>query len=308
MATIDLSTPPPPPEGVLEALPRRVTLTLPELRFVAEQAGGAPLPFETVELGPGPEIGHRLGQTPASDEAAAYAAALASLHAPESSLARRGLLDDGVVDDGLLGAVGLLATPTLAVDLDVTAGAGQVKAWHRQHGGAVASLATADGIVFELAWFPTGQWADELARVTVVPDDVTLGRSAVPDHVELPYALADSASEALRTGRSDLLPVLVAEHAAKARDAEGRSLPDTEVISLLSALSTESRGRLRALVADVSGERTTTVGVVSWVLLADCWRTLRPRRSDDVDWIEVSRVEPGDLARELAPVLAEVTA
>ena len=46
MPTIDLSTPPPPPATLLDGLPRRVTLTLPELRLVAERAGGAPLPFE----------------------------------------------------------------------------------------------------------------------------------------------------------------------------------------------------------------------------------------------------------------------
>ena len=51
MPTIDLSTPPPPPTGLLDALPRRVALTLSELRTVAERAGGAPLPFDVVEPG-----------------------------------------------------------------------------------------------------------------------------------------------------------------------------------------------------------------------------------------------------------------
>jgi hypothetical protein len=307
MATIDLGNPLPAPVGVLGALPRRVSLTLPELRLVADHAGGAPLPFETSGPVSGPEVGRRLGRTPASGEAEAYATALASLHDPRSSLARRGLLADTVTDEGLLGAVGLLATPTVALDLDVTAGGGRVKAWHRQHGAAVASLATADGIVFELAWYPTDQWADELARVTIVPEELSLSDSAVPHHVELPYALADSAGEAVRTGRSDLLPVLVSEHAGQTRYVDGRTVPDVDVVALLSALTTESRGRLRALVADVSAQTTTVVGVVSWVLLADGWRTLRPRRSGGVDRIEVSRVDAGDLSRELAPVLAEVT-
>jgi hypothetical protein len=307
MATIDLSNPPPPPAGILGALPRRVSLTLPELQCVAARAGGAPLPFEMVTGGER-ELGGRLGNTPATLEAEAYADALSSLHDPESSLARRGLLVDTSMDEGLLGAVGLLATPTVALDLDVAAGDTRVRAWHRQRGAAVASLATADGIVFELAWFPTDQWADELARVTVLPEDLALRTSVVPDQVVLPYALADAASEAVHSNRSDLLSVLVAEHTGETRDDDGRVLPDLEVVSLLSGLSTETRGRLRALVADVSGVTTSVVGVVSWVLLADGWRTLRPRRADGVDRVELSRVGSGDLARELAPVLAEVTA
>jgi hypothetical protein len=308
MGIIDLSNPPPTPVGMLGALPRRVSLTLPELQAVAARAGGAPLPFEMLTRGGERELGGRLGRTPATLEAEAYEGAISSLHDPQSSLARRGLLVDTSMDEGLLGAVGLLATPSLALDLDVAAGDARVKAWHRQHGGAVASLATADGIVFELAWFPTDQWADELARVTVLPEELTLRDSAVPDQVAIPYELADAASEAVRSNRSDLLSVLVAEHTGETRDADGRVLSDLEVVTLLSALSTESRGRLRALVADVSGTTTSVVGVVSWVLLADGWRTLRPRRSDGIDRVELSRVDPGDLARELAPVLAEVTA
>ena len=308
MATIDLSTPPPPPAGVLDALPRRVSLTLPELRLVAERAGGAPLPFELEEQGTADALGDRLGPSHASSEDKAYAAALTSLHDPESSLARRGLLVDTAIDEGLLGAVGLLATPSVALDIDVAAGGLRAKAWHRLHAGAVASLATPDGIVFELAWFPTDQWGDELSRVTVLPEDVALRHSDVPPHVDLPYALADAASEAVRSGRSDLLSVLVADHAGEVRARDGAVLPDLEAVAVLSSLFTESRGRMRALVADVSGEATTVVGVVSWVLLDDGWRTLRPRRAAGADRLEVDRVEPGDLARELAPVLAEVTA
>ena len=308
MATIDLSNPPPAPIGILGALPRRVSLTLPELECVAARAGGAPLPFERHTPGDERELGGRLGRTPASVEAEAYDAAISSLHDPESSLARRGLLVDTAMDEGLLGAVGLLATPTVALDLDVAAGDARVKAWHRQRGTAVASLATADGIVFELAWFPTDQWADELARVTVLPDELPVRDSVVPDQVVLPYALADAAGEAVRSNRSDLLTVLAAEHTGETRTADGRRLRDLDVVALLSGLSTETRGRLRALVADVSGTTTSVVGVVSWVLLADGWRTLRPRRVDGVDRVELTRVGPGDLARELAPVLAEVTA
>jgi hypothetical protein len=306
MATIDLGTPPPPPPGLLEALPRRVALTLPELRLVAERAGGAPLPFEAITPAGGTGLDGRLGPGPSAAEDTAYAAALEALPDPATSLARRGLLTDGAVDEGLVGAVGLLATPTVALDLDVSVGGVHAKAWHRQDRGAVATLATVDGVVFELAWFATSQWPIELARVAVVPEDLTLHDSSLPPVVDLPYELADAAGEALRAGRSDLVAVLVAQHRGDVTDGRGSVLADAEVAGVLSALATECRGRIRALVADVSGEETSVVGVVSWVLLADGWHTLRPRQVDGVHRVEVRRLEPADLAPELAPVLAEV--
>ncbi|GAB3195809.1 hypothetical protein GCM10027062_03560 [Nocardioides hungaricus] len=292
MPTIDLGAARPAGTGLLDALPRRLTLTLPELRFVADRAGGAPLPFEVADAPPGTGLGERLGSTPAVTDAEARAAALARLHEPQASLARRGLLVDTVLDEGLLGAVGLLATPEVALDLDVTAGGARALAWHRQAGGAVATLATVDGLVFELAWLPVDRWPEELARVAMVPEDLTTGDTAVPERLDLPFQLLDAASEALRSHRADLLSVLVAEHGA-----------DLDLVPVLTALAAETRGRLRALVADVSGADATVVGVLSWVLLADGWRALRPYGADRV---EVRRVQPGDLAAELAPVLAEV--
>ena len=145
-------------------------------------------------------------------------------------------------------------------------GSARVTAWHRQRGGAVATLATSDGLVFEIGWFASHQWPGELARVAQVPEDVETGGSAVPEDVDLPYELLDAAAEAARTGRTDLLSVLV---------------PDLSVITVLTALTTECRGRLRALVADVSGDGTDVVGVVSWALLADGWRALRPQRTGE---------------------------
>lgn len=107
MPLVDLGAPPRPPAPGLEALPRRLTLTLPELRHVAGAAGGAPLPFA--------------GRTRPVGEAA-YDAVLATLPDPAVSLARRGLSVGDAVDPGLLGAVGLLASPRVAIDVDVTAG------------------------------------------------------------------------------------------------------------------------------------------------------------------------------------------
>lgn len=306
MPTIDLGTPPRRAAGWVTGLPRRLTLTLPELQLAAEYAGGAPLPFDLTDAAPATVLGERLGGQPGGGDAAAYAATLASLHDPRSSLARRGLLVDTAMDEGLIGAVGLLATPRVAVDLDVTAGGGRVRAWHRQQHRAVATLSTTDGVVFELAWFPVDRWPDELARIAVLPEDVALLGSGVPPLIDLPYHLLDAAAEATSSGRADLLSVLVADHGDQVRGPDGRPLTDLETISLLAALTTETRGRLRALVADVAGDGTTVVGVVSWVLLSGGWRALRPRRGPDTDRIVLAEVAPADLAAELAPVLAEV--
>jgi hypothetical protein len=48
------------------------------------------------------------------------------------------------------------------------------------------------------------------------------------------------------------------------------------------------------------------VGVVSWVLLADGWRALRPHRVGDDHRVEVRRVGADDLPADLANVLAGV--
>jgi hypothetical protein len=309
MVTIDLTTPPTPPASFLDAMARRLALTLPELRLVAELAGGAPLPFDLPpEDGQTPDAGSlsgRLGQSRGSVEDSAYAEALRTLHDPHDTLRRRGLLTDEGADPGVVGAVGLLATPRLALDIDVAAGATQVKAWHRQDGGAVASLSTCDGIVFELAWFPVDQWTTELARVTAVPDDLPLSASQVPALLDVPYALADSIGEALRSGRADLVPVLIG-HAAGEVLADGEVLGDAEAAAALSAVHSEGRGRLRILAAEVSERDTAAVGVVSWVLLRDGWHSLTPRH-DDGARVAVARVDPDALATELAPVLAQVT-
>lgn len=320
MVTIDLGPPRPGPRDLLDGLPRRVALTLPELLYVASAAGGAPLPFEV-----GPEPGEASATSTLDDrlgrgidsasssgrratERAAYSATLDRLPDPVDSLSRRGLLAHDAVDAGLLGAVGLLATPRFALDLSVVAGGTQAAAWHRQAGEAVAALSTADGVVFELAWFPTWAWADELARVAVIPEDLPLAASRVPGLVDLPHELADAGVEAIRANRSDLLPVLAAQHPGRVTDGTGDRLTDLEVGTVLTALAGEAQGRVRALVADVSGASASTVGVVAWTLVADGWRSLRPHTVDGRLHVEVRRVIPEDLATDLAPVLAAVTA
>ena len=76
----------------------------------------------------------------------------------------------------------------------------------------------------------------------------------------------------------------------------------------MAAVHTEGRGRLRVLAAQVTDASTTSVGVASWVLLADGWHSLTPHQEDSGPRVTVRRVDPDDLATELAPVLAQVTA
>ena len=310
MPTIDLTPAPAEVTTPLEAAPRRVGLTLPELGLVAELAGGAPLPFDVAPPAEAGGLESRLGRSRATSADQAYRSVVEGLPDPVTSLYRRGLVVDGTLDEAVAGAVGLLATPALALDIDVACGDVQAKAWYRQAGGVVASLATVDGIVFELAWFGTDAWPAELARVAAVSEEITLGESAVPSYVDLLFELADGAAEAIRTGRRDLVAVLAGRHSGAVRDADGRALPDDRTGQVLTALTAEARGRLRAMVADVSGSPDAgpaDVGVVSWTLLADGWHALRPHRGPDGLRVEVSRVEPDALAVVLAPLLAEVS-
>ena len=305
MPTIDLTSAPPPPRSVLDGAPRRVGLNLRELQLVAERAGGAPLPFEVAPPSAAGAMESRLGSTPRTTDDHAYRTVVDSLRDPEQTLAHRGLLVDGRLDEGLAGAVGLLATPDLALDLDVAMAGVQAKAWHRQARGAVASLATVDGIVFELAWFGSAQWPAELSRVASPSEEVALRESAVPAYVDLPYELADAAAEALRAGRADLVQVLLGRHAGAVRGADGAALADGDAAGVLQALCSEAQGRLRALLADTSGDGVGAVGVVSWTLLADGWHALRPHGEGGDQRVEIRRVEPADLAAVLGPVAAE---
>ncbi len=324
MSTIDLSNPTPAAPGLLDGLPRRVALTLAELRAAARLAGGAPLPFEVTAPKTG-ALEDRLGVSRAGTDDAAYLATLETLHDPEDSLARRGLLTGGDLDPGLAGAVGLLATPALALDADVRVGPVQAKAWHRCRDQAVATLATVDGIVFELAWYDVPQWPSELARIAAVPEDVHLGNSRVPTLVDLPFELVSAAAEAHRSGRGDLVDVLVSTYVDGVIGADGDPLSATEVSLLLGALDDEVVGRLRVLVTTLpfnaaldgpvddgepearASEDGSVVGVASWVLVGDGWRAFRPHETGGEPRVEIRSVRPEDLAAELAPVLAVVT-
>ena len=295
--TIDLSTPPPARPPLLDELPRRLTLTLPELR-VAAAPPAAPRCRSTARRAPAPGAPWRTGWAQPRHRRGPGVRRRAGLAARASrDLPPAGLLVDDRRRRGAAGAVGLLATPEVALDLDLAAGDARARAWHRQAGGAVATLATVDGVVFELAWFARRAVAAELARAAVLPEDLPVAAgTALPDVIDVPFELLDAAGEAVARDRPDLLPVLAARHS-------GTAWSTSTAVPLASrarprcsrSLAQEARGRLRALVADVSGEETTVVGVVSWVLLADGWHALRPHRwaASTASRCAASRPRPG---------------
>ena len=86
-------------------------------------------------------------------------------------------------------------------------------------------------------------------------------------------------------------------------------MPDADVAGLLQTLSRETRGRLRALVANVSGGTPTVVGVLSWLLLSDGWHALETHTgAGDAPLVRVRAVDASDVALALAPLMAEVSA
>ena len=307
--TIDLGPPRPTPHDLLDGLPRRVALTLPELRFAADRANGAPLPFDLRAGARRRRARRPARRQPRLGGAGGVRRGARPAARPARSLSRRGLLvggpDDGVVDEGLLGALGLLATPDVAVDLDVAAGPVQAKSWHRQSGGAVAALSTQDGLVFELAWFPTWAWPAELARAPVVPEDLPLHDSVVPD-LRRPPARAGRRRDRGRPHpphrprrRAGGPPPRCGHRRRRPRAAPTARWPGADRPGHRGA------GPAARLVADVSGAEPTTVG--SW---PGRWSPTGGGRCGPMtataSRLEVARVIPEDLAAELAPVLAEV--
>lgn len=315
MTVVDLTTTPtPPPTDLLDGLPRRIGLTLAELQHAARLANHAPLPFAapspprlgggSVGAGGSGRLGDRLGAA-GGDTESAYDGAVRALPDPEDSLIRRGLVTAGDLDAGLAGALGLLSAPRLAVDLDLAVGHDRLRSWHRQLGDAVAALSTADGLVFELAWCHTSQWAGELARVATVPD----AEGATPgvlDGLRVPFELADAAAEAVAAGRADLLPVLW-EQLGPITDDAGDPLASADAQAALGALTGPCRGRLRVLATDVHRAGGLPVATVSWLLLRDGWHALEPTPDAGSGSLAVRPVEPSDLALTLAPALAAVT-
>ena len=298
MVTIDLTTPPPP----ARQLPRRAAppggAHAPRAAAVAELAGGAPLPFDLAEAAgpacprgpPRPVPRHRRGH------GVRRRAGLAAR--PGDSLRRRGLLTDAGIDAGLAGAIGLLATPHARA---------RPRRGRRRHARsrpgtgrpATRSPRWPPSTASSSSWRgspPTSGPASSPGSPSI-PEDVDLSESAVPAHVDLPFELVDATGEALRAGRSDLVPVLMSQH--------GEGIVDGDAEPARRHGRRHRRGRRphrgprppAGAGRQVSDAATTVVGVVSWVLLADGWHALRPHHGGRRPTASsVRRVDPADLA------------
>ena len=152
--------------------------------------------------------------------------------------------------------------PTVAVDLDVAAGPVQVKSWHRQSGGAVAALSTAGRAGLRAGVVPDvglGGRAGPRRRRARGPAAARLGRPRPASTSRTSWPTPRSRPPAPTAPTSSRcwwssIPV-------RSPTAPVASSPTARRSACSPALATEARGRLRALVADVSGAETTTVGV-----------------------------------------------
>ena len=305
MVTIDLTTPPAPPASFLDGMARRLALTLPELRLVADLAGGAPLPFdlqptEGATAGAG-SLSGRLGASRGSTEDSAYTDALGTLHDPDDTLRRRGPGHRR----GRRPRPPRRGRPAG----HAPAGARPRRRGRRHPGEGLAPPVRRRGRE------PVHLRRHRL-RDRVVPGR-PVDRRAGPRHrgprgpaadrlrtcpalLDVPYALADAVGEAIRSGRSDLVPVLMSQAEGdgprrrrgprRGRGQRGRCPPSTPRAAAGCASSPPRSPRARR----------PRSGVVSWVLLDDGWHSLTPRH-DDGARVSVARVEPDDLPDRARP-------
>lgn len=311
------------PEPRPQPLPVVVRLSLAELTVLSDRLGGVELPVDLpgVDDGSDAGVGDRLeerlsGGIPSAGQRARARLAAARADARERPqevglrLRELGLVDEGgtPVHD-VVAAFGVLAGPEalLVLDLALTRGASEdrLRSWFAVVGSQVVQLSTASGLTFELAWYDVAHLPGALARAATVEDE-TAGASDLASPLVLPFELFSDGTEAVRRGRQDLLAELV-RIAPRVTSVAGEEVPPEEVAPLVTSLEQASCGRLRVLVSAAQPDAARrTAGVLSWLRVGDGWRSLAPVSRDGVPVVEISVVAPRDLARALAPVLAEV--
>ncbi len=337
----------------------RVAITLPELRLLADQVGLS-LPFETGGRPPS-ALEARLSGTGANAAGSGgdLAEVLRALPDPRVSLAERGVIapqtSDGPADastesdsthlgsgapvemvSALRRILALLGLPEIAVDLDVAYGLDgspvRLRVYHHAAGDQVAALASADGLLWEVALFPLRDWPAELARVATPPGGPPPAPSGgildATSGVELPYVLMTVGCDLFESGKRNLVPAIVAAHTGQTTRA-GRALNDDETVAVLEALAAPT-GRLRALVtrprepefepdlessetdaasttrSDRNADERPRAGIVSWVLLDQGWRALRPLGGSADPRVFITAEHPGTLAAAVSRLAAEV--
>jgi hypothetical protein len=227
-----------------------------------------------------------------------------------AELARLGLVDAvGQPRPDVRRALAALLAPNMVVDVDVSArrddaarGFAQLCSRQGLRSGRVTTLSAAGGAV-ELAWFDDDHWQTELARAASVCPPVGSPEPPLP-RLDLPLDAVLAGGEALRTGRSDVFEELVARSVGHARTPDGvLSRPDLH--TQLVRLHRSTVGRLRASVA-AAHDGTARAGWVSWLLVADGWRSLTPVVLAGERFVRVEPVVSLDLGRQVAALVSAV--
>lgn len=289
---------------VVSGLPRRFVLSH---RAVADLFGRLQMPLPW-QADPSAGLAELLGDGPAEPVDAD----------PTASLVEAGLVEAGPVDghgavDAEAGrALAGFARPEAIVDLTLArtlpgGGVGQLSAWHRLAGSRVTTVSSS-AAGCELAWFDARWWAPSLAALVAEPaGHVTASAGATTGPMPgllVPLELLPALGEARRSGREDLVDELVARAPGPvSRDHPGHVLPEADARAQLRLVGGGVSGRLRAVVA---GPATRTIGLVSWVLVADGWRELTPVRSGTVPLVRLDPVPPEALAARVARLVMEV--
>ena len=309
-------------------VPVLVRLGLAELLLLCDRAGHPRLPLD-LESRTDAEAPDRLqqrlaGDTPPVGQQARRLVAEAHHRAAEdpeplaARLAEIGLLDpEGTPVGDLVAALGALASPEALLVLDLAeqrdAGEMRLRSYFSVVGSQVVQLSTVSGLTYELAWFGVAGLADALTRAVTVETSTKESQGPAAEEstgerptLELPFELFTDGTEAVRRGRDDLLAEVIRLSPGPVKLA-GSEISPTRAAQAITELEGSARGRLRVLVTasqgDVSRRR---VGLVSWLLTDSGWRELSPRTIGGVPVLEIAPVEPRDLARSVAPVLAQV--
>lgn len=241
---------------------------------------------------------------------------------PALELRRAGLLDGPPDGAGphpwLRSLLLLLAGGEVRVDADLVVrrrtaahGAVRLRSWHRLHGDRFAAVSTTDGRTVELGWGADAAWPavlTHLATVQAEPTAVPGLPSAPGTTVELPWDILLASGRAVRERRGDLLRELAARAAGRTWVADGdgtesRLASATDIAEQLQLLHLTVRGRLQVTVGGVGGDGPRRLGLVSWLLFPDGWRSLVPVPAEEPR-VLVRSCRPQRLAVEVA---AQVT-
>jgi hypothetical protein len=315
-------------------LPAAVRLDLAELLLLAERCGSPRLPLDldaSADADGDPStarLQERLagGTRSTGDQARDLVAAAHQRVADDSTAVASGLVALGLLDDAgtphrdVVTALGVLAAPEVMLVLDLVVrrepGADRadadradadredrLRSWFAVRGDVVAQLATATGLDHELAWYGVGGLTAALTRAATVDDEEPA--PPVP-MLDVPFEVFTDGTEAVRRDRDDLLAEVVRRTPAPTL-VDGVPASATATAELVAGLETSTTGRLRLVVSGAGNpEERAVLGVVTWLRTGGGWRELSARTVDGVPTVRISPVGPGDLARSVGPVLAQV--